>query len=97
MNERASGYPDAEVKQEGKDDGAYERKYFDRLLFLFRKTRRIAEMLQKQTGGRLSRIYPRQPYPADFERLLTQVKEEVRSGDLQKIIQEWLKQNFAEK
>lgn len=44
------------------------------------KTRRIAEMIQKQTGGRLSRIYPRQPYPADFDRLLTQVQEEVRSG-----------------
>lgn len=44
------------------------------------KTRRIAEMIQKQTGGRLSRIYPRQPYPADFERLLSQVKEETETG-----------------
>lgn len=44
------------------------------------RTRRIAEMIQKQTGGRLSRIYPRQPYPADFERLLVQVREEVRTG-----------------
>ena len=44
------------------------------------KTRRIAEMIQRQTGGRLSRIYPRQPYPADFERLLTQVQEEIRTG-----------------
>ena len=26
------------------------------------KTRRIAEMIQEQTGGRFSRIYPRQPY-----------------------------------
>lgn len=45
------------------------------------KTRRIAEMIQKQTGGRLSRIYPRQPYPSDFERLLIQVKEENRKGE----------------
>ena len=44
------------------------------------KTRKIAEVIQKQTGGRLSRIYPRQPYPADFERLLSQVREESRSG-----------------
>ncbi len=42
------------------------------------KTRRIAEMIQEQTGGRLSRIYPRQPYPSDFETLLLQVKEEIR-------------------
>lgn len=44
------------------------------------KTRRIAEMIQKQTGGSLSRIYPRQPYPSDFEKLLIQVKEEIRTG-----------------
>ena len=44
------------------------------------KTRRLAEMIQKRTGGRLSRIYPRQPYPSDFERLLIQVKEEIRTG-----------------
>ena len=44
------------------------------------KTRRIAEAIQEQTGGRLSRIYPRQPYPADFERLLSQAKEEIRTG-----------------
>lgn len=44
------------------------------------KTRRIAEMIQEQTGGRLSRIYPRQPYPSDFETLLLQVKEEIRTG-----------------
>lgn len=44
------------------------------------KTRRIAEMIQKQTGGRLSRLYPRQPYPADFERLLVQVRKEARTG-----------------
>ncbi len=45
------------------------------------KTRKIAEMIQKQTGGRLNRIYPRQPYPADFERHLVQVKEEIRTGE----------------
>ena len=44
------------------------------------KTRRIAEEIQKQTGGRLSQIYPRQPYPADFDCLLKQVREESRIG-----------------
>lgn len=44
------------------------------------KTRKIAEMIQEQTGGILSQIYPRQPYPADFERLLSHVREESRSG-----------------
>lgn len=43
------------------------------------KTRRIAEMIQRQTGGSLGRIYPRQPYPSDFERLLIQVKREIRT------------------
>lgn len=46
------------------------------------KTRRIAEEIQKQTGGRLSQIYPRQPYPADFDCLLKQVREENRSEKL---------------
>lgn len=46
------------------------------------KTRKIAELIQEQTCGRLSRIYPRQPYPADFDRLLSQVREESRLGKL---------------
>ena len=29
------------------------------------KTRGIAEMIEKQTGGIRSQIYPRQPYPAE--------------------------------
>ena len=45
------------------------------------KTRKIAEMIENQTGGRLSQIYPRQPYPADFESLLSQVREETQSGE----------------
>lgn len=45
------------------------------------KTRRIAEMIQKQTSGSLGRIYPRQPYPADFERLLIQVRDEIKTGE----------------
>lgn len=44
------------------------------------KTRRIAEVIQKLTGGRLCRIYPRQPYPADFESLLSQVRDEIGTG-----------------
>lgn len=46
------------------------------------KTRRIAEEIRRQTGGRISQIYPRQPYPADFECLLKQVREENRAGKL---------------
>ena len=41
------------------------------------KTRRIAEMIQELTGSRLCRLYPRQPYPADFESLLSQVRDEI--------------------
>lgn len=44
------------------------------------KTRRIAEMIEQLTGGRRSHIYPRQPYPADFEQLLSQVKRENETG-----------------
>lgn len=50
------------------------------------KTRRIAEMLHRQIGGRLSQIYPRQPYPADFERLLSQVREENSTGKLPSLL-----------
>ena len=50
------------------------------------KTRRIAEEIRKQADGRFSRIYPRQPYPADFECLLKQVREENRSGKLPALI-----------
>ena len=46
------------------------------------KTRRIAEVIQKVAGGNLSQIYPRQPYPADFERLLIQVRMETGAGRL---------------
>ena len=45
------------------------------------KTRGIAEMIEKQTGGIRSQIYPRQPYPADFEQLLSQVRSEIRTGN----------------
>lgn len=43
------------------------------------KTREIAESIEKQTGGKRSQIYPRQPYPADFECLLNQVREETQA------------------
>ena len=44
------------------------------------KTRGIAESIQRLTGGTYSRIYPRQPYPADFDLLLSQVREETNTG-----------------
>lgn len=50
------------------------------------KTRKIAEVILEQTGGRLSQIYPRQPYPADFDRLLSQVREESRSGKISTLL-----------
>lgn len=43
-------------------------------------TRRIAEEIRNQTGGTLCPIYPSQPYPASFERLLRKVREEISSG-----------------
>ncbi len=36
------------------------------------ETRRIAEIIERQTGGKRSQIYPRQPYPAVFEWRLSQ-------------------------
>lgn len=50
------------------------------------KTRRIAEMIHRQTGGKLSQIYPTQPYPADFECLLNQVREENSAGRLPSLL-----------
>lgn len=44
------------------------------------KNRMIAEVIERQTGGTRSQIYPRQPYPADFGQLLSQVRMENRTG-----------------
>lgn len=41
-------------------------------------THRIAQEIQRMTGGELCEIYPWQPYPMSFPALLEQVKEEVR-------------------
>lgn len=42
-------------------------------------THRIAQEIQKATGGDWSEIYPWQPYPMAFPELLQQVKQEVQS------------------
>lgn len=43
-------------------------------------THKAACEIQKQTGGDFCEIYPWQPYPMEYERLLTQAKKEIRSG-----------------
>ena len=43
------------------------------------KTHRIAQEIQKATGGDWCEIYPWQPYPMAFPELLRQVKKEVQS------------------
>ena len=42
-------------------------------------TGKLAEELQRLTGGTLTRLYPCQPYPSRFPELLEQVRREVRS------------------
>lgn len=43
-------------------------------------TYRIACGIQKQTGGELCGIFPRQPYPMDYDSLLKQAKNEIKMG-----------------
>lgn len=46
----------------------------------FGSTQRIAEMIQKRTGGELVRIFPENPYPESRDALLAQAKKEIESG-----------------
>lgn len=43
-------------------------------------THKIACEIQKQTGSELCEIFPRQPYPVNYNSLLKQAKKEIRSG-----------------
>lgn len=43
-------------------------------------TYQAAREIQNQTGGVLCEIYPRQPYPMIFTKLLEQVRKEIESG-----------------
>lgn len=43
-------------------------------------THQAACEIQKQTGGDICEIYPWQPYPMEYERLLAQAKKEIRTG-----------------
>lgn len=43
-------------------------------------THQAACEIQKQTGGDICEIYPWQPYPMEYERLLEQAKKEIRTG-----------------
>lgn len=45
-------------------------------------THRIASVLRDLTGGDWCEIYPRHPYPIDFEKRLRQVRKEVDKGYL---------------
>lgn len=45
-------------------------------------TWRVAEEIQRQTQGVLCGIYPKQPYPMVFEKLLIQVRKEIQTGFL---------------
>lgn len=43
-------------------------------------TYKAAEEIRKQTGGTFCELYPLQPYPLNFNRLLKQVRKEISSG-----------------
>ena len=51
----------------------------DHFLLYSGNTHRIAQELQKITGGDWCEIHPWQPYPMAFPELLKQVKQEIRS------------------
>ncbi|MGD9212725.1 MAG: flavodoxin [Desulfobacteraceae bacterium] len=43
-------------------------------------TRKIAQLIQRETGGMLFEIQPVQPYTTDYRAAVAQAKEEIRSG-----------------
>lgn len=43
-------------------------------------TQKIAEAIQRETGGNIIRIVPRTPYPKGYSRVVAQAKKEIRSG-----------------
>ena len=43
-------------------------------------TRKVAEMIKLETGGRLFEIKPVQPYTTDYRTLVAQAKEEIHAG-----------------
>lgn len=54
-------------------------------------TGEIAELIKKETGGRLFEIEPAQPYTTDYSAAVKQAREEIRSGfqpELKTILQE---------
>lgn len=44
-------------------------------------TRSLAEMIARAAGGDLMEIVPRSAYPADYDAVVAQAKEEIRRGD----------------
>ncbi len=45
-------------------------------------TRKIAGLIERETGGRLFEIEPAQPYTTDYRALVAQAKEEIEAGFL---------------
>jgi flavodoxin len=43
-------------------------------------TRKIAELIERRTGGTLFEIEPVQPYTTDYRALVAQAKEEIQTG-----------------
>lgn len=44
------------------------------------KTKRMAEIIAEQTGAELVEIKPETPYTTDYNRVVTQAKEEIRQN-----------------
>ena len=43
-------------------------------------TRKIAELIERETGGRLFEIEPVHPYPTNYRTVVAQAKEEIKTG-----------------
>lgn len=48
-------------------------------------TRKIAELIKRETGGTLFEIEPVQPYTTDYRAVVAQAKEEIQAGFLPEI------------
>jgi len=43
-------------------------------------TRKIAELIERETGGTLFEIKPVEPYTTDYQAVVAQAKEEIQAG-----------------
>ena len=51
-------------------------------------TRRLAEVICRQTGGRLFEIQPQNSYPALYEKTVVQAREEIQKGFLPALLKQ---------